>query len=311
MRLLLSCLYVICSLVLFASLAVSETIGPIRTADDFVSSLSRAHEEDTFLFTGDIDFAEVPLSGLNFTFSSVGKKTAVLRNLCLADSSIRFKQIRIAGFLSVTGRSEIEFRDQAFVTGTDGTSGIVFQGSGLLTIGPDCSVAGGAGAPGIRIANNEGEFYAGIEGTIRGGDGETGGNALLISSLCGQGTVFLNGTLLGGRGKSVGGNALCLYDLNNEAFVSVDGSIQGGDGGIGGDGIQIVSARDHAFISVNGSSSGGTGESHGGNALMIVRAGGSSSVVVSGKLSGGNVVKKGGIGGHSLIIADKDRKSVV
>ena len=139
---------------------------------------------------------------------------------------------------------------------------------------------------------------------MRGGDGNTGGAAVLISSLCEQGTVFLNADLSGGRGVSVGGNALSLHGLCDMAFVSVEGTLRGGNGGIGGDGAQVVSARDHSFIHIDGTAFGGMGESYGGNALTILRVSGSSSVIVGGNLSGGDVLKADGIGGHSLLIAD-------
>ena len=291
-------------LTLLASAALSDTWGPIRSAGDLISALSRAKNDDTFLFSGDIDCTGVVLSGLKLTFSSEGKRLATLHHLSLSDSSLRLERIRVSGTFDVSGNSELELQDQVSIVGSEDSCGLAFQGCGLLVIGPGCSVTGGAGAPGIRIHHTQGDFYAGIEGEIRGGGGDAGGTALLVSSLCEQGTVFLNGNLTGGRGESIGGNALCLYGLNDQAFVSVEGSLKGGDGGIAGDGIQIVSARDRSFVHINGSSSGGAGQSHGGNALTIVRISGSSSVIVTGRLSGGNVLKRDGIGGHSLLIAD-------
>lgn len=292
-------------LFLFVSFsALSETWGPIRTADAFFTALSRAKAKDTLLFSGDIDCSSIPLTRCNFKFASASTHYAVLRNLSLSDSSLQLERIRVEGSLAVSGSSEIELRNQVSVRGSGETCGLSFEGNGMLMIGPNCSITGGMGSPGIRIAHTQGDFYASIEGNIRGGDGETGGTALLITSLCEQGTVFLSGSLTGGRGISLGGNALCLYDLSGGAFVTVEGNMQGGDGRIAGDGIQVVSAKDYSFVHVNGASSGGMGESHGGNALMIVRISGSSSVIVAGRLSGGDVLKADGIGGHSLLIAD-------
>ena len=291
-------------MVLISSPASSDTLGPIRSADGFLSSALNAKPNDTFLFTGDIDCSNLSLSGLNLVLTSAGGRTATLRNLSLSDSSVRFERIRIEDSFSISGHSEIELQGSVSVSGKEDSCGLSFQGNGMLIIDSGCTVFGGSGAPGIQILHTEGDFYANIEGAVRGGDGDTGGTALVISSLCEQGTVFVNAELKGGNGAFIGGNALSLYQLTDAAYVSVEGNIQGGNGKIGGDGFQVVSAKDRSFVRFGGTSSGGMGESHGGNALTILRVSGSSTVIVDGKLAGGDVFKRDGIGGHSLLIAD-------
>ena len=293
----------ICLILLFSPAASAATLGPATDYAQLLELCAQAGPNDVILVSGELTASNAEAlttqTPLRITSQS---GTAVLRELRLHDADIAFSNVELLDTLTITGVSRVELGRGVTVEGAAGSSGVSFSGSGELLVDPDCAVTGGSGSSGISIAHQGGEFYAGIDGDLRGGSGRTGGEGLLVSSLSDGGTMMISGKIHGGNGSAMGGNALNLYDLSGNAFITISGRLKGGEGPIGGDGAQIVSAVDNVSIGIDGHISGGQGDSYGGDALMLMRIDGASSVNLSGSLTGGDALEADAQPGVSLLV---------
>lgn len=280
----------------------ASTLGPAETIGDLRAMLEEASAGDTLLISGEIIMDErSPLTiSSPIRITSQSGETAILRGLCLSDSSITFSNIHFEDSLFISGSSDICLSRGTRILGSDNHSALSFTGSGTLIIEPGCSIEGSAGHEGISIHHSGNAFYGSIEGYVRGGNSEHGGTGVVISPLLDSGAVLLSGVISGGDGVSLGGHALNLYNLSGNAFITIDGTLTGGSGFIGGDGIHLISMRDNASVGVQGNIRGGAGQSHGGSALILMNASGSSSVNLSGTFSGGNAIGTSALPGTSL-----------
>ncbi|MBR2942961.1 MAG: hypothetical protein IKB82_06135 [Clostridia bacterium] len=294
----------VCLMILFASPALCATRGPATSYPQLLEMAAAAQEGDVLLISGDFSAeGHSPLSTqVYLRIASSEGATATLRHMQIENAHIAFSNIELMDSLSVSGVSHIELTDSVRIKGAPGKSAILFDGSGALLVYPGCTVEGGESGDGISIHHRGGDFYAGIEGTVFGGSGITGGSGMTISPLSGFGTLMISGSVSGGHDQAVGGHALNLYDLSNNAFVTVSGTLQGGRGAAGGDGIQIVAARDNASIGIQGTVSGGRGEDFGGDALILMNVAGAATINLSGMLCGGDVTRAGGNPGMSLLV---------
>ena len=284
--------------------AQGATLGPATTYEALQELADQAKEGDVLLVSGDLSadgFApfstQVPLS-----ITSFENETATLRNLRLDHAAVTFRNIDLHDSLSISGTSHVELASGVNVVGAPGRSGITFDGNGTLIMYPSATVTGGHGCDGVTISHRGGEFYAGIEGTVRGGKGSTGGAGLTISPLKSSGTLMISGAISGGEGDTLGGHALNLYDLSGNAFITVSGTLIGGSGVVGGDGIQLVAARDSVSVGIEGNVRGGLGEDYGGDALILMNLSGASSINLGGSLTGGDVTASGAQPGMSLLV---------
>lgn len=282
------------------SSAFAQTIGPVSSYDELSRAVASAQSGDTILLSGEIsaDRGE-PLSTSAFIHLK-SETGAVVRGLRLQDAALALTGIALEDGLIVDGTSQISLGSGVTVSGADGSVALAFSGNGALIVERGCEIEGGAGAAGISIRHDGGEFYSSIEGSVTGGDGSSGGAGMIVSPLKEGSAVMITGTIKGGSGTSVGGHALNLYDLSGNAYITVGGTLQGGDGTIGGDGIQLVSASDNVNVGISGQVKGGQGESYGGNALIMMNAEGASSVNLSGHFSGGDAIGDGAQPGTSL-----------
>ena len=287
---------------LFAS-SEADTLGPARSAEQFAELIATSSPGDTILIHGDIDLEgrtiAIPSA---VTVTSDSSRPSVLRGLTLRDASVSFQNIRIEGTLNVEGTSGLSLGSGTQVRGQDGQPGLQFTGGGFLIAEPGSEILGGSGASGVIISHNGGDFYAGLEGQIKGGTGN--GDGVTVSPLSHGGALVISGSVSGGSSSSLGGNAVNLYDLRDDALVSITGDLSGGSGAVGGSGIEVVSLNDRAYIGVSGRISGGEGEQYGGNAVLLMSATGSSSVSLAGELLGGDTSTGTGEPGSSLLIAD-------
>lgn len=288
------------------SSAFAQTLGPVSSFDELSQAIASAQDGDVILLSGEISATdEEPLS----TSASVRLKSesgAVVRGLRLKDAAIAFTGIAFEEGLVVDGTSHISLGSGVTVTGADECAALSFSGSGALIVERGCEIEGGSGAPGISIRHEGGEFYSSIEGHVAGGDGSSGGAGMIVSPLKEGAAVMITGTIQGGSGTSLGGHALNLYDLSGNAYITVGGTLQGGAGSIGGDGIQLVSTSDNVSVGISGQIKGGQGESHGGNALILMNAEGASSVNLSGYFSGGDGIGDDAQPGTSLHLVGDD-----
>lgn len=282
--------------------AFAATLGPAETFEDLCAMIDEASSGDTLLISGEIDANEdFPLtthSPLRIT-SQYGE-IASLKNLRLHNASITFSNVLLQDTLSVSGNSNICLSNGVHILGSEGESALSFIGNGTLIVEPHCQITAHSGGEGIFISHTGGEFYGSIEGSVQGGSGQNGGAGVVISPLLGSSAMLISGSITGGNGTSLGGHALNLFNLSGNAFVTVDGTLTGGSGFIGGDAIQIISAADTVNIGIGGSVKGGSGHSHGGCALILMNASGSSSFNLFGSLSGGDAIGKAAQPGTSL-----------
>ena len=289
-------------LILPAASAVAATLGPASTYSELRNLLISANSGDVVWVTGTL-FADnaVPLSTKdNIRLTSADGGSATIHGLRLRDASIMMTNIALKDSLIIDGTSHIQLASGVSVSGADKHSGLNFSGNGTLIIDRGCSITGGSESAGVSISHSSGEFFTSIEGTIQGGSGKTGGAGVVISPLSSSGAAMISGSVQGGHGSGHGGHALNLYDLNGNAFVTVDGDLQGGDGAIGGDGIQLVAARDSVNVGISGKVKGGSGETYGGDALILMNAEGASSFHLSGAFSGGDASGRDAHPGTSL-----------
>ena len=284
----------------FCSFAFAQTFGPVSSYDELRSAVACAQSGDTILLSGEISAeSSEPLSTSAFIHLK-SETGAVVRGLHLQDAALAFTGIALEDGMTVDGTSQISLGSGVTVSGADGSVALAFSGNGALIVERGCEIEGGAGAAGISIRHDGGEFYSSIEGRVTGGDGSSGGAGMIVSPLKEGGAVMITGSIKGGSGTSVGGHALNLYDLSSNAYITVGGTLQGGDGAIGGDGIQLVSASDNVSVGISGQVKGGQGESYGGNALIMMNAEDASSVNLSGRFSGGDAIGDGAQPGTSL-----------
>ena len=282
------------------SSAFAQTFGPVSSYDELRSAVACAQSGDTILLSGEISAeSSEPLSTSAFIHLK-SETGAVVRGLHLQDAALAFTGIALEDGMTVDGTSQISLGSGVTVSGADGSVALAFSGNGALIVERGCEIEGGAGAAGISIRHDGGEFYSSIEGRVTGGDGSSGGAGMIVSPLKEGGAVMITGSIKGGSGTSVGGHALNLYDLSGNAYITVGGTLQGGDGAIGGDGIQLVSASDNVSVGISGQVKGGQGESYGGNALIMMNAEDASSVNLSGRFSGGDAIGDGAQPGTSL-----------
>lgn len=282
------------------SSAFAQTFGPVSSYGELSRAVASAQSGDTILLSGEISAeSSEPLSTSAFIHLK-SETGAVVRGLRLQDAALALTGIALEDGLTVDGTSQISLGSGVTVSGADGSVALAFSGNGALIVERGCEIEGGAGAAGISIRHDGGEFYSSIEGRVAGGDGSSGGAGMIVSPLKEGGAVMITGSIKGGSGTSVGGHALNLYDLSGNAYITVGGTLQGGDGAIGGDGIQLVSASDNVSVGINGQVKGGQGESYGGNALIMMNAEDASSVNLSGHFSGGDAIGDGAQPGTSL-----------
>ena len=282
------------------SSAFAQTFGPVSSYDELSRAVASAQSGDTILLSGEISAeSSEPLSTSAFIHLK-SETGAVVRGLHLQDAALAFTGIALEDGMTVDGTSQISLGSGVTVSGADGSVALAFSGNGALIVERGCEIEGGAGAAGISIRHDGGEFYSSIEGRVTGGDGSSGGAGMIVSPLKEGGAVMITGSIKGGSGTSVGGHALNLYDLSGNAYITVGGTLQGGDGAIGGDGIQLVSASDNVSVGISGQVKGGQGESYGGNALIMMNAEDASSVNLSGRFSGGDAIGDGAQPGTSL-----------
>lgn len=291
-------LILICQLSFSASAA---TLGPAASFDELLALAASAQAGDVLLVSGDIPVFDTltPVAPVRIT-SSDG--TGALRGLRLQDASVVFSDIALLDTLTIVGASNVELSSGVSVVGAPGASGLSFCGSGALLLSRGSRVTGGENAPGVTISHTGGEFYASLEGTVRGGVGLRGGEGIVVSPLGTSGAMMISGDICGGEGTAAGGHALNLYELSGNAYVTVDASLCGGSGDVGGNGIQLVSASDQVTVGISGSISGGQGKSFGGDALMLMNVTGSAAISLSGRLCGGNASTPGARPGSSLLL---------
>ena len=299
----------ICLILLMTPTASAATLGPATDYDELLALCEQAGQGDVILVSGELTAADRDALVIQSPLRISSEDDAVLRGIRLHDSTVSFTNIQLLDTLTITGTSHVELGRGVSVEGAAGSSGISFSGSGELLIDPDCTITGGSGSAGVSIQHQGGEFYAGIDGVLRGGSGQTGGTGLLVSSLTDGGTMMISGRIHGGNGTAMGGNALNLYDLSGNAFITITGRLKGGEGSIGGDGAQIVSAVDNVSIGIDGQITGGQGESYGGDALMLMNIGGASSVSLSGALTGGDALEADAQPGVSLLVIGETSSS--
>ena len=292
----------ICLILSSYTAALAATLGPVSEYGELLALCAAAGPGDTLLVAGELFADGHDALSTQAPLRIASEDNAALHDVRLHDAQVSFSGVQLLDTLTITGVSHVELGRGVTVEGAPGSSGIVFSGSGELLIDPDCAITGGSGSTAVSIQHRDGEFYAGIDGVLRGGSGETGGTGLLVSSLGNGGTMMISGKIHGGNGTAMGGNALNLYDLSGNAFITVTGRLKGGEGAIGGDGAQIVSAVDNVSIGIDGHISGGQGESYGGDALMLMNIGGASSVSLSGALTGGDALEADAQPGVSLLV---------
>ena len=292
----------ICLILLLSPTASAATLGPVTDYDELLALCLAAEPGDTLLVSGEFFTDGHGALSTLAPLRIASEDNAAFHGMHLHDAQVSFSGVQLLDTLTITGVSHVELGRGVTVEGASGSSGVVFSGSGVLLIDSDCNITGGSGSAGVSIQHRDGEFYAGIDGVLRGGSGETGGTGLLVSSLGIGGTMMISGKIHGGNGSAMGGNALNLYDLSGNAFITVSGRLKGGEGAIGGDGAQIVSAVDNVSIGIDGQISGGQGESYGGDALMLMNIGGASSVNLSGSLTGGDALEADAQPGVSLLV---------
>ena len=282
------------------SSAWAQTLGPVSSYEDLCALLLSAQDGDTILLSGDIEAdSSKPLSG-SPAVRLQAQGSATVSGLHLQDASVSFVGITLKDGLTIDGTSHVLLGNNVTVTGADGNAALAFSGNGALIVEQGCDIEGGAGAPGLSIRHDGGEFYGSVEGSVTGGHGKHGGAGMIISPLKEGGAMMITGSIQGGSGTVLGGHALNLYELSGNAYITVDGTLQGGDGTVGGDGIQLVAASGNVNVGIGGQVKGGSGESHGGNAMILLNAEGSSSVSLSGHFSGGDAIGSDAQPGTSL-----------
>jgi len=296
--------FLLCFILILTHLpcASAATLGPAETLEDLRAMIEEASPGDTLLISGEIsmDSGASIATDSSMRITSQAGEIASLRGLRIQDASITFSNILFEDSLYIEGTSNICLSSGVRILGSDNQSALTFIGSGTLIIEPNCSISASSGNDGVFISHTGGEFYGSIEGTVQGGSGQNGGSGMLISPLLDSSAMLISGSIEGGSGVALGGRALNLYNLSGNAFVTIDGSISGGNGFIGGDAVQIISAGDTVSIGIDGSIKGGSGQSHGGCALIIMNAGGSSSFNLSGAFAGGDAIGSAAQPGTSL-----------
>ena len=295
---------ILCASLLLPAVAQAESLGPARSYDELLSLAASAADGDVILISGEIVAAQdVPLTpACAIRIRSCAEERAIIDALRLRDAFITFDDIDLIDSLIIEGRSVVELTGGVTVSGAEGREGIRFTGSGTLLLDSGSLVVGGSGSAGLSISHENGDFYGHLEGTVRGGNGGTGGVGVEVSPLQQSGALMVSGMISGGDGSSIGGHALNLYGLSGNAFVTLDGALRGGNGHIGGNGVQIVSAADSVVIGVSGQICGGQGEAYGGNALVLMNVGGGASINLTGALLGGDATDAVATPGASLLL---------
>jgi len=293
-------------IVLRFAFASAATLGPAENIDDLRAMLLEAMNGDVLLVSGEVAMdTGAPLSSeAVLRISSQPGETAMLRGLRLSNCSITFTNIAFEDSLHINGASSVHLSRGTHIRGMEGQTALSFAGSGALIVDSDCSVIASEGGDGVIINHAGGEFYGSIEGSVRGGDGSNGGSGVTISPLLDSSAIFISGSIHGGSGTSIGGHALNLYNLSGNAYVTVAGVLTGGSGYIGGNGIQLVSANDTVSVGISGTIKGGAGQTHGGSALILMNAAGSSSFNLSGSFIGGDAIGADAEPGTSLHLVD-------
>lgn len=282
--------------------ALAAQLGPARSYDELLSLAKTASGGDTLLIAGDIAAdAQRPLTtSAQLFLRGTGSNTSSISDLALENANVVLSNMAVSGGLRVSGDSYVQLERSVIVHGAQGRSGVEFSGSGALLLDPGSSITGGQDAPGVRIAHQNGDLYISIDGTIRGGNGKTGGAAVEIDPLGASGALMVTGRLTGGRGEDFGGNALNLHNLSGNAYITVDGRLTGGEGSIGGIGLQLITAQGSVFAGLGGHITGGSGEDYGGDAMLLMNVGASANVSLSGYLTGGNSSGPNSAPGQSL-----------
>ena len=295
---------ILCAGLLLAAAAQAESLGPARSYDELLRLAASAADGDVILISGEIAAAQdTPLTSASaIRIRSSDEGHAVIDALRLRDALVTFDDIDLLDSLTIEGRSVVELTGGVTVTGAAGREGIRFSGSGTLLLDSGSLVIGGSGSAGLAISHESGDFYGHLDGTVRGGNGSTGGVGVEVSPLQQSGALMVSGTIAGGDGSSIGGHALNLYALSGNAFITLDGVLRGGSGHIGGNGVQIVSAADSVVVGVGGRIYGGQGETYGGNSLMLMNVGGGASINLTGALLGGDATDAAATPGASLLL---------
>ena len=278
----------------------AATLGPATSYAELVALADAAGEDDVLLVSGELTADGVLEPSVSLSLASGSGERASIRGLRLRNATVRFSAIDLTGTLSVEGTSFVELDGGVRVEGAQGGSGLFFSGNGTLIVESGCEITGGSSGAGLTLRHEGGDLYVSLEGVVRGGS--DGGAGVVVSPLEDAGAMMISGSVYGGDGTTIGGHALNLFELSGNAYVTVDGRIQGGRGRVGGDGIQLVSTSDQVNVGVSGFISGGEGSEYGGDALILMNAGGASAISLSGSLTGGSVTSEQGQPGTALLI---------
>ena len=282
--------------------SLAQTLGPVSSYAELLALAKTAGENDVLTISGELIAEGTFEPSVSLTLTSGEGERASIRGLRLSNASIRIADLGLTGTLAVEGTSFVELGSGVTVEGGAGESGLSFAGNGTLIIEPGCEITGGDNGAGMTLCHNGGDLYVSLEGVVRGGSGSTGGPGVVVSPLEDAGAMMISGSVYGGDGTAMGGHALNLFELSGNAYVTIDGNIQGGKGRVGGDGIQLVSTADQVNVGVSGTISGGEGSEYGGDALILMNAGGASAISLSGSLVGGSVTGEQGQPGTALLI---------
>lgn len=282
---------------LFCARARAAQLGPATSYDELLALADGAKEGDILLISGkiraDADQPFSPAAALELR----GEGDASISGLHLQDASIVLSNMTLTDGLSARGESRIQL-----MRGVSVKDGLSFSGSGALLLDPGSNVSAGSGATGVSVHHAGGDLYISLDGAIRGGDGATGGAAVVIDPLGASGALMVTGSLTGGTGEDFGGNALNLHNLSGNAYITVDGRLTGGAGEIGGCGLQLITADGGVTAGIGGQITGGRGNRYGGDGMLMMNVGGSASVTLSGSLTGGDASGTDSTPGQSLTL---------
>ena len=273
--------------------ALAATLGPATTYEELLSLAASAAAGDTLLVSGVLS-ADQPFSPPVYLYLS-GEEGASISGLHIENAQLVLSSLSLTDSLRVSGASHLQLMRGVSVSG-----GLSFSGSGSLLLDRGATVVGSPGAPGVSVRHTGGDLYVSLDGTVRGGDGETGGAAAEFDPMLASGALMVTGTLTGGKGEAFGGNAVNLHNLSSNAFITVDGTLTGGEGNIGGSGLQLITATGAVAAGLGGRITGGRGDSYGGDAMLLMNVGDSSIVSLSGVLTGGDSSGTDSTPGQSL-----------
>lgn len=287
----------------------SAALAQIDSYSALYDAIQNAQEDTLLYISGRISpgAGDLPLQGnVRITLKGAQGESAQLVALHIDSLDITFADVRLVQGLTVSGNSNVTLSKGTRVKGAPARSGVVMSGRGLLSIDSGATVTGGSHASGIAgdgVVISGGDISVVVEGTLRGGEGKTGGSALTISSLRGTSSVNVSGNLAGGYGESVGGSGVNIYDLESSSTVHLGGHISGGNSArAGGYATQIINIASGASIAVSGDVFGGDGLSYGGDTIMAMNVGG--TLTLSGTLAGGSVPHTGIRPGSALLLLD-------